>query len=138
MASQERVWWWLWGGRLICQCTLCFMFTYTFLKFFLVFLLTKTCFSLFHFFFVMKYQIIETEYQPIKHQNRWPEIVCGTVCVIILWLTSDEWVYLFVSCQKLILVSRLKSNWWAQQGIWTRPNYKASDNLLVELVILLW
>ena len=120
-AWQERVGWWFRGRRLL-SC----------------FLLTKMCFSLFHFFFVMKYQIIATEYWPIKNQNRWSGISCGTVCVIVLWIISDECVYLFVSCPKLILVSPLRSSWWAQQGFGTRPNYKAPDNLLVELVILLW
>ena len=38
------------GEGLIPQCTLRFMFTYTFLAFFSCFSLTKMCFSLFHFF----------------------------------------------------------------------------------------
>ena len=73
-----------------------------------------------------------------KKQNRWSEVVCGTVCVIVLWLTSDEWVYIFVTCPKLILVCWLKPNWWAHQGFGTQPNYKAPDKLFVELIILLW
>ena len=120
------------------QCTLCSSLTYTFLTFFSRFLSTEICFSPFHFFFLMKYQTFATECWPLKKQNRWSEIVCGTVRVIVVWLTSSEWVYLFVSCLKLILVSRFKSNWWAQQGIGTWPNYKAPGNLLVELMILLW
>ena len=101
--------------------------------FFSCFLSTKICFSLFDFFFVVKYQILATEYWPFKNQNRWSEIVCGTVFVIAVWLTSDEWVYLFLSCPKLILVSRFKSNWWAQQGFGTWSNYKAAGNLLLEV-----
>ena len=76
----------------------------------------------------MKYQIFATEYWPIKNQNRWSEIVSGTVCVIALWLTSDELVYLLVSCPKFQtnsdatdglsralgpnLITRLKETFW--------------------------
>ena len=55
-----------WGGgvfeMLMPQCTLSFMFTYTFLTFFSCFSLSKMFFFLFHFFFVMKFQIFATEY----------------------------------------------------------------------------
>ena len=123
-------------GEVDTQCTLCSILTYTFLTFFSCFLSTKIYFSLFHFFFVMKYQIFATEYWPFKNQNRWSEIVCGTVCVTVVWLASDEWVYLFVSCPKL--VSQFKSSWWTQPRFGTWPNYRAPGNLLVELIILLW
>ena len=125
-------------GEVDTQCILCSIFTYTFLTFFNFFFINKNQFFSFPFLFCDQYQIFTTEYWPFKNQNSWSEIVCGTVCILVKWLTSDKWVYLFVSCPKLILVSRFKSNWWAQQGFGTWPNYKASGNLLVEPVILLW
>ena len=50
------------GEGLITQCTQYFMFMNTFLIFFSCFSLTKMYFSLFHFFFVIKYQIFTPEY----------------------------------------------------------------------------
>ena len=49
-ASQKRVGWWLWGGRFISQCTLCFMLTYTFLTIF-AFFINKNEFFSFSFLF---------------------------------------------------------------------------------------
>ena len=104
-------------GKVDTQRTLCSRFTHTFLTVLSFFLSTKISFS--HFFFVMKYQIFTTEYWSFKNQNRWSEIVCRTVCVIVVWLTSDEWVYVFVSCPNFILINGFKSNWWALQGFGT-------------------
>ena len=120
------------------QCTLYSMLAYTFLTFFFCFLSTKICFSLFHFFFCDEISNIRNRILTIQKPEQISEIICGTVCVVVVSLTSDEWVYLFVSCPKLILVSRFKSNWWAQQGFGTWPNYKAPGTLLVELIMLLW
>ena len=133
---QKIVGWRVSGGRLIANAHYVLCLRILSSHFFL-FLSIKISFFVLHFFFAMKYQIFTTEYWPFKNQNRWSEIGCGTACVIVVSLTSDEWVYLFVSSPKLILVSRFKSNWWAQQGFGTWPNHKAPGNLLVELVILL-
>ena len=108
--------------------TLLYVYVYFLNNFLSLFINKNLFFSFPFFFFMMKYQIFATEYWTFKNYNRWLEIVCGTVCVIFVWLTSDEWVYLFVSCPKLILVSRFKSNWWAHQGFGTWPNYKAPGN----------
>ena len=96
------------GEELILQCTLCFIFTYTFL-------LRKykkylSCFSLIKCVFLFFIFLTNQKPEQVMRNCQW------NCCVIVLWLKSDEWVYLFVSCPKLILVSRFKSNWWAQQG----------------------
>ena len=129
--------WCYWGG-LIPQCTLMFYVYVYFLNIFFLFFINKNIFFTFSFLFCDKTSNTCHRILTNQNSNRWSEIVSGTVYAIVLWLTSDERVYLLVGCLKLILVSRFKSNWWAQQGFGTQPNYEASGNLLVELVILLW
>ena len=124
------------GGGWYAMHTMLFFNVY-FLNIFFSFFINRNLLFSFPFLFSDEISNIRNRIWPLKKQNRWSEIVCGTVRVIVVWLTSSEWVYLFVSCLKLILVSRFKSNWWAQQGIETQPNYDAPGNLLVELVILL-
>ena len=94
---------------------------------------------LFSFPFLFLWWNIKYSQQNIDHSKtrindqKLPVELCNSCVINIRWVG-----YLFVSCPKLILVSRFKSNWWAQSGFGTWPNYKASGKLLVELIILLW
>ena len=122
--------WCFWGGGVdISMHTMLYVYIY-FLnkkvsKVSFLFLIKKMCSSLFHFFNQSKTRIGD--------QKLSVELLCNSSVI-----NTDEWVYLLVSCPNLILVSRFKSNWWAQQGFRSWLNYEALGNLLIELVILLW
>ena len=49
----------------------------------------------------------------------------------MLWLTSDKWVYLFISCPKLPLGQLFQIQLMGSAGPWNRPTYVASGGLLV-------
>ena len=93
----------------------------------------KIVFLSFSFLFLMKYLIFTTDYLPIRSQNSRLPIVSGTVYVIVLWLTSDEWVYHVFSYPKFDLGQLVQIQLIGSAGIWNQPSYKASGNLLVEL-----
>ena len=98
-----------------------------------LFFIKKIVFLSFSLFFLMKYLIFTKDYLPIRNQNRWSAVVSGTVCVIVLWLTSDEWVYHLFSYPKFYLGQVVQIQLMGSAGLWNQASYKASGNLLVEL-----
>ena len=50
---------------------------------------------------------------------------------MVLWLKSDEWVYLLISYPRLPLGQLFQIWLMDSAGLWNRPSYEASDNLLV-------
>ena len=90
------------------------MHTMLYVYVYFLFLSTKISFSLFHFFFVMKYQIFATEYWPFKNQNRclW-NCLCNS-CVINL-----RWVGLpFCQLPKVDLGQPIQIQLMGSAGLW--------------------
>ena len=117
---------WCFGGGLIPQCTLSFKFTYNFLTFFFLIFL----FPFFISFLWWNIKYLQQNIYQSKNQNRWSEIVGGTVCAIVMWLTPDEWFYLLANCPNW--------SWSADSNPTDGLSRVFGPNLITRLQVTFW